>query len=185
MARLPIATRESVPEGQGDIFDEMVKGLGSVPRYGPGSVMIHVPKAHRWATGLNHYLRDESSLPKKVQELAMLVTARELDCQHIWNAHAASARKAGVRNEIVDALRDRKELPALAADEAAVVHFGREFFRTHRVSRGAFQAALEQFGRQGVVELGLTLGNYSLLALMINSFDSDLPPDRTEPLLPV
>ena len=115
----------------------------------------------------------------------MLVTARELDCQHIWNAHAASARQAGVGSEIVDALRDRRELRGLAPDEAAVVQYGREFFRTHRVSRGAFQAALEQFGRQGVVELGLTLGNYSLLALMINSFDSDLPPDRTEPLLPV
>jgi len=163
----------------------MVKGLGTVPRYGPGSVMIHVPKAHQWATLLNHYLREESSLAKKIQELAMLVTARELDCQHIWNAHAGSARKAGVRNELVDALRDRKELPALAPDEAAVVHYGREFFRTHRVSRGAFQAALEQFGRQGVIELGLVMGNYSLLALLINSFDTDLPPDRTEPLLPV
>ena len=105
----------------------------------------------------------------------MVVTARELECQHIWNAHAASARKAGVRSEIVDALRERKELPGLAADETAVVHNGREFFRTHRVSRGAFQAALEQFGRQGVVELGLIMGNYSLLALLINWFDSDLP----------
>jgi 4-carboxymuconolactone decarboxylase len=66
-----------------------------------------------------------------------------------------------------------------------VVQFGREFFRTHRVSRGAFQAGLEQFGRQGLVELALVLGNYSLLALLINSFDTDLPPDRTEPLLPV
>ena len=185
VARLPLATRESVPEAQRTTFDEMVKGFGSVPRYGPGSVLIHVPKAHQWATLLNHYLREESSLPKKIQELAMLVTARELDCQHIWNAHAGSARKAGVRGEIVDALRDRKELPGLAADEAAVVHFGREFFRTRRVSRGAFQAALEQFGRQGVVELGLIMGNYSLLALLINSFDTDLPPDRTEPLLPM
>src|SRR5207244_6947385 len=160
----------------------MVKGLGSVPRYGPGSVMIHVPTAHRWATGLNHYLRDESSLPKKVQELAMLVTARELDCQHIWNAHAASARKAGVPNALVDALREPKELPALAPDEAAVVHFGREFFRTTKVSRGAFQAALDQFGRQGVVELGLTLGNYRLLALTTNSVDSDVLTEPTEPL---
>jgi len=185
VARLPVATRESVPEAQRAIFDEMVQALGSVPRHGPGSVMVHVPKAHRWATGLNHYLRDESSLPKKIQELAMLVTARELDCQHIWNAHAASARQAGVRSEIIDALRERKELPGLAAEEAAVVHYGREFFRTHRVSRGAFQAGLEQFGRQGVVELSLIMGNYSLLALMINSFDSDLPPDRTELLLPV
>ena len=66
-----------------------------------------------------------------------------------------------------------------------MVHYGREFFRTHRVSRGAFQAALEQFGRQGVVELSMIMGSYSLLALLINAFDSDLPPDRTEPLLPV
>ena len=185
MARLPLATRESVPEGQRAAFDEMVKGLGAVPRYGPGSVMIHVPKAHQWATLLNHYLREESALPKKIQELAMLVTARELDCQHIWNAHAASARKAGVPSNLVDALRDRRELPTLAADEAAVVQFGREFFRTRRVSRGGFQAALEQLGRQGVVELGLVMGNYSLLALLINSFDTDLPPDRSEPLLPM
>ena len=98
--------------------------------------MIHVPKAHQWASGLNHYLRDESSLPKKIQKLAMLVTARERDGQHIWNAHAASARNAGGRNEIVDALRERKELPGLAADEATVVHYGREFFRIHRGSRG-------------------------------------------------
>ena len=47
--------------------------------------------------------------------------------------------EAGVPNAVVDALRDRKELPTMAADEAAVVHYGREFFRTHRVSRGAFE----------------------------------------------
>ena len=64
MARLPIATRESVPEAQRAIFDEMVQGLGAVPRYGPGSVLIHVPQAHRWATGLNHYLRDDGSGPR-------------------------------------------------------------------------------------------------------------------------
>ena len=184
MARLPIATRESVPEDQRDVFDEMVQRLGSVPRYGPGSVMIHVPLAHRWATGLNDYLRNESSLPKKTQELAMLVTARELDCQHIWNAHAGSARTAGVPDGLVDALRDKKELVALAPDEAAVANYGREFFRTHRVSRGAFQAAKEQFGARGVVELTLIMGNYSLLAFAINALDADLPPNRTEPLLP-
>jgi 4-carboxymuconolactone decarboxylase len=185
MARLPSATRESVPEAQRTRFDELVQRLGSVPRHGPGSVMIHVPEAHRWATGLNDYLRNQSSLPKKVQELAMLVTARALDCQHIWNAHAASARQAGVPGALVEALRDRQALPDLAPDEAAVVHYGREFFRTHRVSPGAFQAALEQFGRQGVVELSLIMGNYSLLALLINACETDLPPDRTEPLLPV
>jgi 4-carboxymuconolactone decarboxylase len=184
LARLPIATRKTVPEDQRAVFDEMVQRLGAVPRHGPGSVLIHVPEAHRWATGLNNYLRDESSLPKRVQELAMLVTARELDCQHIWNAHAGAARAAGVRDDIVDALREKKELTGLASDEAAVVNYGREYFRTRRVSRGAFQAALEQFDVRGVVELTLLMGNYALLAFAVNAFDTDLLPDRTEPLLP-
>lgn len=186
MARLPLASRESVPEDQRAAFDELVRSLGSVPRYGPGSVMIHVPNAHQRVTALNRYLRGESSsVPKKLQELAMLVTAREHDCQYIWNAHAASARQAGVGNATVDALRDRKDLPKLADDESAVVRFAQEYFRTRRVSRGTFQAVLEQLGTQGAVELGLIFGNYSMLALLVNSFDVDLPPDRKEPLMPV
>jgi len=185
VARLPAATREITPEDQRAAFDELVKGYGAVPRYGPGSVMIHLPRAHQLVNALNKHLRNQSSLPKKLQELAMLVTARELDCQYIWNAHAASARECGVGDATVDALRDRKELPKLPDDESAVVRYGQEVLRTHRVSRGAFQSVMEQFGKQGAVELGLILGNYSLLAVLVNSFDVDLPPDRKEPLLPV
>jgi len=147
--------------------------------------MIHVPEAHRRATQFNDYLRNESSLPKKVQELAMLVTARELDCQHIWNAHATSGRRAGLRDALVDALRDKRELPTMAPEEAAVVNYGREFFRTHRVSRGAFQAGLEQFGVRGLAELTMLMGHYGMLAFNVNAFDTDLLPQRTEPLLSV
>ena len=185
MARLPQVTRESVPEKQRDVFDEIVKTLGAIPRFGPGSVALHLPHAHQRLMGLNRWLRSESSLPKRLQELVMLVTARELDCQYIWNAHAASARAAGVGDATVVALRDRKELPKLTDDETAVVRFGQEFFRTHRVSRGTFQLAMEKLGQQGAIELGLFLGNYASLALLVNSFDVDLPPDRKEPLLPV
>ena len=49
---------------------------------------------------------------------------------------------------------------------------------------GAFQAGIEQFGKQGLIELTLTMGNYALLAFCINSFDAELPPNRTEPVLP-
>lgn len=185
MARIPLASRDSVPEKQRAAFDELLKGYGSVPRFGPGSVMINVPQVHQMMNAVNQYLRNDSVLPKKLQELAMLVTAREQDCQYIWNAHAASARASGVADATVDALRERKELPKLAADESAVVRFGQEYFRTHRVSRGTFQAVLEQLGTQGAVELGLIMGNYNLLALLVNSFDVDLPPDRKEALMPV
>ena len=184
MARLPLASRESVPEQQREAFDQIV-GEGPVPARGPGSVTIHVPEAAQRVTALNQYLRRDSSLPLKIQELAMLVTAREMDCQHIWNAHAASAVAAGVPRQLVDALREGDELADLRADEAAAVNYGREFFRTHQVSRGGWQAAFEQFGTQGLVELTLVMGSYSMLAFCINAFDTDLPPNREEPLLPV
>ena len=185
MARLPLASRESVPEDQRAAFDEIVKGAGSVPRFGPGSVMINVPHAHQRVMAVNNYLRTQSSLPKKLQELAMLVTAREMDCQYIWNAHAASGREAGIGNATVDALRDRKELPKLPDDESAVIRFAQEYFRTHRVSKGTFQAVLEKLGTRGAVELAMIFGNYNALALLVNSFDVDLPPDRKEPIMPV
>ena len=66
MARLPAATSQSVPQDQQAEFDQMVQSLGAVPPYGPGSVMIHVPKAHQAFIALNDYLRRESSLPNKV-----------------------------------------------------------------------------------------------------------------------
>lgn len=185
MARLPAATRDTVPENQRAAFDELLKGYGSVPATGPGSIMIHVPKVHQIMNALNQYLRNDSVLPKKIQELAMLVTAREMDCQYVWNAHAASARAAGVPDALVDALRDKQPLPKIADDENAVVRYGQEFFRTHRVSRGTFQQALEQLGKQGLVELGLVFGNYNAIAILVNSHDVELPAPRKEPILSV
>src|SRR5262245_18522591 len=153
MARVPVPTRESVPQHLREAFDAAVQSRAGVPRTGPGTVMLNSPEASRRASHLSEYLRRESTLAQPIQELAMLVTARELDCQYVWNAHAASGRKAGLSSALVDALRDRLPLPPVNPDEAAVIRYGQEFFRTHRVSRGAFQAALEQLGAQGLAEL--------------------------------
>jgi 4-carboxymuconolactone decarboxylase len=185
MARIPAVTRESVPQNQRDAFDAAVQSRGGVPRTGPGSIMLNSPEASRRASHLSDYLRRESTLPQNIQELAMLVTARELDCQYVWNAHAASGRKAGLSSALVDALRDKQPLPPLNPEEAAVIRYGQEFFRTHRVSRGSFQAALEQLGAQGLTELTMLMGYYGMLAFCVNAFDGDLPSERTETILPV
>ena len=185
MARVPATTRESIPQPHQEAFDEVVQSRGGVPSTGPGSIMINSPEASRRASHLSDYLRRESTLPANVQELAMLVTARALDCQYIWNAHAAAGKRAGLSPELVEALRDKKPLPHLRRDEEAVIRYGQEFFQTHRVSRGAFQTALEQLGAQGLTELTMLMGYYGMLAFCVNAFDGDLPSDRTEPLLPV
>jgi 4-carboxymuconolactone decarboxylase len=66
-----------------------------------------------------------------------------------------------------------------------VVNYGREFFRTHRVSQATFDAALAQFGVRGLIELTNLMGYYALLAFNVNAFGVDLPVESSEAPLPV
>ena len=186
MARIPTASRDKVPQDQVEAFDEFVAGRGNVPDSGPLSVMVHVPELIKRGEHLRAYLRgDESSLPANIRELGMLVAAREMDCQFIWNAHAAMGRQSGLSDELVDNLRDKRELGGLSAAESAVIEYGREFFRTHRVSQPTFDNAMAQFGNRGLVELTTLMGYYACLAFNINAFEVGLPEAITEAPLPV
>lgn len=185
MVRVPPVTRDMVPAKHQAAYDEMTAGLGASTS-GPTSIMLNSPEMARRGAHLREYLRDESSLAKKIQELAMLTAARGMDCQFIWNAHDAAGRKAGLNDALVTALRDKKPIPAnTSSDEAAVVNYGLEFFRTHKVTQRAFDAALTQFGAQGLTELTTLMGYYAMLAFHANAFTIDLPANRSGPLLPV
>ena len=186
MARIPPATRESVPQDQRDAFDELIRmqTQGTIPSGGPLAIMLNVPEMMKRGEYLRAYLRGEpSSLSLKIRELTMLLTARELNCPYIWHVHAAQARRAGVRDDIVDNLRDKRELTHLAPDEAVVVTYGRELLRTHHVSQPTFDAALAQFGTRGLVELTNLIGYYTLLAFNINAFGATPPEGTSEPPL--
>lgn len=117
--------------------------------------------------------------------MAILLTARAMDCPYIWNAHAPAAREAGLNDALIGAIRDRQPLPDMAPDEAALVAYGREFFETHTVSSGVFQSALDQFGAQHLVELTQLMGHYTQTAFFLNAFAVELPADRTETVLPI
>ena len=78
MPRLPQPTRESVREELRDVFDEVSAGPGGTGT-GPMSVLKNSPELARRAIPLFNYLRNESSLPQHVRELAMLTAARATD----------------------------------------------------------------------------------------------------------
>ena len=184
MTRISQITRDQVAEQHRGAFDEVASTPGGIGS-GPTSILKNSPELAKRAIHLSDYLRKESSLPKKIQELCMLTAARSMDCQYIWNAHAASGRREGLSDTLVDALRDNQPLPSLAADEAAAINLGQEFFKTHRVSQATFQAALDQFGRQGFAELTALMGYYAMLSFNANAVELDLPSERTEQVLPI
>ena len=184
MSRLSLASRDNIPEKQLALFDDLVKEYG-LTTFATQGILAHVPMAWKIDRDLRDFLRYESSLPEDVVKLSMLLTGRELDCQFIWNTHAGSAIQAGVPEGVMEALRDRSELPKLAAKHVAVIQYGREIYRAHRVSAGTFSLAKEQFGERGIVELSLLFGSYHMLAILLNSTDAKLRPNRTEQVLPI
>ena len=185
MTRIPAATKENVPEDQRAAFDEAVQQYGRVPTDGPVYVMMNVPEVASRGNRLTDYLTHKTILSTKITELAILLAARETDCQHVWKLHAGSAREAGLRDEIVGNLRDRKELTGLTPEEVSVVNYGRELFRTHRVGHATYDAALAQFGVRGLVELTNLMGWYVLLAFNANAFEVESLRAQDEPAMPI
>src|SRR5689334_3332542 len=151
MARIPFVTAADISAGEKPVFDQFVKKRGSVPANGPYALMLHMPEVAQRVESLRLLLRDEPSLPQRLQELVMITVARELDCAYIWHAHAAAARQIGIRGDIVDNLRERKTLTGLAPDEQAVVDFTRELLRNRRVSQATFDRASNVLGRRGTL----------------------------------
>ncbi len=184
MARIPMVTRESVAEELRGVFDELDAAPGGIGT-GPMSILKHSPEMARRATPFWEYVRNESTVPHAMRELAMLVTARAKDCVYIWDRHVPIARQSGLSNELIDSLRDRKPLPSLSPSEAAVINLANEFFTSNRVSEATFKAAHDQFGTQALVELVTLMGYYAMLAFNANTVDLQLTHESDEPVLPV
>jgi 4-carboxymuconolactone decarboxylase len=183
--RVPAIMREQVAAEHTAAYDEITSIRGRPPVVGPTSVMIYSPEMALRANRLAEYLAEQSTLPEKIKRLAALIAARSMDCQYIWNAQVPAGRRAGLSDALVDALRDKKPLPPLPADEAAVVHYGVELTATNQVRQETFQAALDQLGVQGLTEFTTSIGYFRMLAINANAFTIELPDQRTEPLLPI
>ena len=182
--RIPIVSRDELSAEHQAAYDEVAGIRGRAPIGGPSSVLIHSLEMAVRVNRLSEYLGEQSDLPEKIKRLAAIIAARSMDCQFVWNAHAAAGRRAGLSDALVDAIRDRTQLPAMPADESAVVNYGLELTSTNKVSQETFDAARNQLGVQGLVEFTTTMGYFRLLAINANACTIDLPDQLTEPVLP-
>src|SRR6266566_2856607 len=110
------------------------------------------------------------------RELCVLIAARHFDAQYSWNAHVGKAAELGVSREALTELAEGKEPQFGARDEQVAWRFSTEILRDHFVSDETFAAALGEFGEAGLVDLIGSLGNYSMLAMLLNAFQVDLQP---------
>ena len=186
LSRLPLRRREEMDE-EGQRFYDAVVGPQSrtlVGLRGPSGIWLHSPVLGERVRAVNQYLRFEASLGRRLTELAILVTARELDNQFEWTAHEPAALAEGLGQDIIDVVKYRRPATGLGPEESAIIAFGREVLGERRVRSETFARAVELFGREGVVNLAALMGNYAATAIMLNAVDQRVHPDR-EPLLPL
>ena len=184
MARIPLVTRDAIPAQEMPAYNAFSAGRGGEPKIGPYSIIAHMPEMAQKLEALRLYIRKEASLSQKLQELVMVTVAREMNCAFIWYAHAAEAKKAGVRGDIVDAIRDKRPLTGLAPEEQTAVHFARELLQNRKVSKATYDAAISKFGQRGTMTLTNLVACYAVLAYNMNTFELEAPAHATEPALP-
>lgn len=185
MARIPLVSREAIADNEKDAYDAFLASRGGRPNIGPYSLIAHMPEMAQRLEALRLYLRAEDSLPQVLQELVMISVAREMGCSFIWYAHAAAARQAGVRGDVVDAIREQKELTDLSPEEQTVVNFTRELLQNRKVSQATFDAATAHFGQRGTMTLTNLIACYAVLAYNMNTYELAAPEHPTEKALPV
>ena len=167
MARLPSITNKSqVPPQYHPIVDRVVASRGAIQ--GPFTMLLNCPPLAEHVMSLGAYVRFEGELDKRVRVLAAMTVAREFDVVYVWGAQTGQARKQGVPEATITAIRE-KHSRGLPPEDAQIVDFTRDLIRKHRVSAAAMASLQMRFGDFQLVELGGTIGYYSMLAMTANA----------------
>lgn len=172
MARLAKPDPASMTAEQKKVHDEIAAGpRGAV--VGPLGVWLHRPLLADRAQKLGQYCRYDSSLPPRLSELAILVTARIWDAAFEWQSHEPMARAGGLDEAIITALKHDESPDFQNADEAIVYRIARDLNLDRRISSEDYAEGIAQLGKDGMVDLIGVLGYYSLISMTINAFEVD------------
>jgi 4-carboxymuconolactone decarboxylase len=165
----PITRRDQISEEHRAVFDAVTGERGGVR--GPFPWLLRSPVLCGRHLDVGTFLRSSSQVAAAARELAIIATAREKDCPYVWAAHAPAARKAGVSEAAVSAVRDRGQLTAISADERDVVDYVRQLSRRHRVEQDLFDRLRERHGVTWLVELTCLIGHYGIVSAVLNAVE--------------
>src|SRR5215813_10526039 len=179
--RMPPIPADKLTEAQKQAAEAFAEGRGYAVR-GPFVPLIRSPEVMLRAKAMGDYLRFKSTLGPRLNEMVILITAREWSQQYEWQAHHRIALKEGLRPEIAKAIADGRRPAGMGEDEEAAYDMATEILRTKRVSDATYGRAVGKFGEQGVIDLLGVVGYYTFLATVMNATRTGLPENTPEPL---
>jgi 4-carboxymuconolactone decarboxylase len=179
--RFPKPDMEQLNPEQQAVAAEVLKqssaGLG-----GPYGMLIKSPELLKRYLLMTDYLRQKTSLPHRLNEMAILLEARLWDAQYEWWAHEPLARKAGLADAIIEDIRAGKRPATMQPDEAIVYDVVTELLNKRQLSDATFAAAKQTLGEQQVVDLVAVTGFYVMVSTVIIGGQIAIPDNAPPPM---
>ena len=182
MSRLPYVRRDDLDPDSQEVWDSVVGSRGDQlindqgGLAGPFNAFVQAPDVGRHLTALGRVLRFETSIERRLSEVAIITVGAAWKAEFEWWAHSQMARKHGVPGAVVDAIGRGEDPPFEAADERTVYAVAQQLTGSGRVDQETYDAAQRLLGDAGLVELVSLCGYYTLISFLLNAFTVPLPP---------
>jgi 4-carboxymuconolactone decarboxylase len=178
LSRLPPVTPE-------DLDEEGRRLLAARTNFTPGPGPTHITVYSPRELDLGIPSGEKSPVGARYFQLAVLITAREIDQQYEWSAHEPAGLRQGLEQSVIDVVKYNRDVAGLSDKDATVITFGRALFREHHVSSELWKKMVGHFGRQRTVQMMAIMGDYFRVGFMLNAVDQQLPPTRKALLPPL
>ena len=179
--RMPPVPADKLTPAQKKAVDDYKKARGGEPG-GPWAVLTRSPELMSRTLMLSDYLRFNSTLPPRLSEFVILMTAREWGQNYEWNAHHPLALKGGLNPEVAKAIAEGRRPAQMAEDEASLYDLIQELLHNRTVSDATYARAVSKFGEQAVVDAVSISGYYTMIAMLLNTARTPLGPGVPAPL---
>ena len=180
-ARFPALTQEQMSPEQRRVADAIAGGpRGRIA--GPFNAWLRSPDIGDRLQRVGEGVRFKSSIPRDLNEFAILIVAREWTAQYEWYAHHSLAMQAGLPEHVAADLAQGRKPRRMTADHALVYDFCKQLHRDHQVSDATFNAVKARFGEQGVIDLIAVSGYYVVVSMTLNTAQTQLPAGVAPPL---
>lgn len=181
----PLATESLTPAQKAWADDISAPPRNAKHANPPYRAYIRNPELAKRLSSLSDYLRWNTSLPARLSEMAILITAREWTAQYEWYAHYPLAMKGGLSEAVAADIAAGKRPAEMKPDEAALYDLAMDLYRNKTVSDATYKAALQHFGEAGIMDIIGIIGYYDLVSMTLITMQATPPDDRVKPLAPL
>ena len=182
--RMPPIAPERMTDAQRTAVAEFREARGA-DISGPFVPLLRSPEVMNRARAMGDYLRFRSTLPPRLSEFVILLTARSWTQQYEWYAHYDLAIKAGMSPDTGKAIAEGRRPRPMSVEEEILYDFCDEIRRNQSVSDATYSRMVSTFGEQGVIDTTGIIGYYTMLAIVLNTTRTPLPDGAVPALAPL